>query len=103
MAHAGNDRTAIPDAASLREVLARFQEPLPYVARRQIITTILPLIALLAAMHVGLAFGWSPLLALGVPAAALTVRTFIIQHDCGHRSFFCARRANDQLGRFCSL
>ena len=45
MAHAGNDPTAIPDAASLREVLARFQEPLPYVARRQIITTILPLIA----------------------------------------------------------
>ena len=46
--------------------------------------------------------GW-PLLALGVPAAALTVRTFIIQHDCGHRSFFRARRANDLLGRFCSL
>ena len=38
-----------------------------------------PLIALLVAMHAGLVFGWWPLLALGVPAAALTVRTFIIQ------------------------
>jgi fatty acid desaturase len=73
MAQSGNDRTAIPDVASLREVLARFQDPLPHVATRQIVTTILPLIALLVAMHAGLAFGWWPLLALGVPAAALSV------------------------------
>ena len=99
----GVGRTAIPDAASLREVLARFQDPFPHAAMWQIVTTILPLIALLVAMHTGLAFGWWPLLALGVPAAALTVRTFIIQHDCGHRSFFRARRVNDLLGRFCSL
>jgi acyl-lipid omega-6 desaturase (Delta-12 desaturase) len=102
-AQSGNDWTAIPDAASLREVLERFQDPLPHVATRQIVTTILPLIALLAVMHAGLAFGWWPLLALGIPAAALTVRTFIIQHDCGHGSFCRTRRANDLLGRFCSL
>ena len=103
MAQSGNAQTVIPDAASLREVLARFQGALPHVATGQIVTTILPLIALLVAMHVGLAFGRWPLLALGVPAAALTVRTFIIQHDCGHGSFFRARRANDLLGRLCSL
>jgi fatty acid desaturase len=72
--HAGNDRTAIPDAASLREVLARFQDPLPHVATWQIVTTILPLIVLLMVLYAGLAFGWWPLLALGVPAAALTAR-----------------------------
>jgi omega-6 fatty acid desaturase (delta-12 desaturase) len=98
-----SDRIAIPDAASLREVLARFQDPLPRVATWQIVTTILPLIALLVAMYVGLAFGWWPVLTLGVPAAALTVRTFIIQHDCGHGSFCRSRLANDLLGRFCSL
>ena len=103
MVQAGNDQTAIPDAASLREVLARFQDPLPHVATLQIVTTIVPLIALLATMHAGLASGCWPLLALGVPAAALTVRTFIIQHDCGHGSFCRRRRANDLLGRFCSL
>jgi len=99
----GTLRTVIADATCLRAVLARFQEPLPHVAAWQIITTILPLIALLVAMHAGLAFGCWPVLALGVPAGALTVRTFIIQHDCGHRSFCRARRANDYLGRFCSL
>ena len=103
MAQSGNAQTVIYDAASLRKVLARFQDALPHVATGQIVTTILPLIALLAAMHAGLAFGWWPLLALGVPAAALTVRTFIIQHDCGHGSFFRARSANDLLGRLCSL
>ena len=33
-----------------------------------------------------------------VAAAALVVRLFIIQHDCGHRSFFRSRRACDLLG-----
>lgn len=37
-------------------------------------------------------------LILSVPAAAFTVRLFIIQHDCGHRSFFRSRRLNDLLG-----
>ena len=103
MAPSGNEPTAILGAASLREVLARFQGASPRVATGQVVTTILPLIVLLGVMHAGLAFGWWPLLALGIPAAALTVRTFIIQHDCGHGSFFRARRANDLLGRFCSL
>jgi omega-6 fatty acid desaturase (delta-12 desaturase) len=33
-----------------------------------------------------------------VPTALLLVRLFIIQHDCGHRSFFSSRRANDAVG-----
>jgi acyl-lipid omega-6 desaturase (Delta-12 desaturase) len=53
MTQSGNAQTVIPDAASLREVLARFQDALPHVATGQIVTTILPLIALLVAMHVG--------------------------------------------------
>lgn len=33
-------------------------------------------------------------------AAVFVVRLFMIQHDCGHRSFFASHRANDMLG-FC--
>ncbi len=40
---------------------------------------------------------WATLL-LAVPAAAFTVRLFIIQHDCGHRSFFESPRLNDLVG-----
>ena len=33
-----------------------------------------------------------------MPAAGLLVRLFIIQHDCGHGSFFRSRTWNDRLG-----
>ncbi|WP_298687799.1 fatty acid desaturase [uncultured Sphingomonas sp.] len=38
-------------------------------------------------------------LALTVPAGALLLRLFLIQHDCGHGSFFRRRRANTWAGR----
>jgi omega-6 fatty acid desaturase (delta-12 desaturase) len=37
-------------------------------------------------------------IALAFPAAGLTTRLFIIQHDCGHGSFFRSRIWNDRLG-----
>jgi omega-6 fatty acid desaturase (delta-12 desaturase) len=45
---------------------------------------------------------WLTLL-LAVPAGGLLVRIFIIQHDCGHGSFFPSRSANDRLGRILSV
>jgi len=36
-------------------------------------------------------------------ASGLLVRLFIIQHDCGHGSFFRSRRANDMVGRCISV
>ncbi len=38
-------------------------------------------------------------LILAPPAAALLVRLFMIQHDCGHGAFFASRRTNDWTGR----
>jgi omega-6 fatty acid desaturase (delta-12 desaturase) len=37
-------------------------------------------------------------LALVLPTGLFIVRLFVIQHDCGHRSFFHSRRANDCIG-----
>ena len=48
-----------------------------------------------AALSVGY---WLSLL-LAIPAAGFLVRLFMIQHDCGHGSFFRLRLANDWLGR----
>jgi omega-6 fatty acid desaturase (delta-12 desaturase) len=42
-------------------------------------------------------------LALALPAAGFMVRLFIIQHDCGHGSFFRSARANSLAGMLCSL
>jgi omega-6 fatty acid desaturase (delta-12 desaturase) len=42
-------------------------------------------------------------LAIAVPTAGLVVRLFMIQHDCGHGSFFRRRLANDWTGRAISV
>ncbi|MEJ2539274.1 MAG: fatty acid desaturase [Gemmatimonadota bacterium] len=39
-------------------------------------------------------------LVLAVPTAGFLMRLFMIQHDCGHGSFFTSRRARDAVG-FC--
>ncbi len=40
---------------------------------------------------------------LTIPAAGLLIRLFIIQHDCGHGSFFTTRKWNNRVGRVMSL
>ena len=103
---AGNAQKAMPLASGMRELRAitqRFQTAVPRTAAWQLATTFLPLLALLAAMQAGLALGWWWVLALGLPAAGLTVRVFALQHDCGHGSLFRIQRANDLVGRLCSL
>jgi omega-6 fatty acid desaturase (delta-12 desaturase) len=65
----------------------------------QLVTTLVPFAALLAIMTaVSHDRYWLTLL-LAFPAAGLLIRLFIIQHDCGHGSFFKSRTANDWLGR----
>ena len=69
----------------------------------QLLTTGLPFIALLILMAALSEERYWLTLLLAVPAAGLLVRLFIIQHDCGHGSFFRSRAANDRLGRALSM
>lgn len=55
------------------------------------------------AMAIALQFSVWPALILAIPAAGFLVRIFIIQHDCGHGSFFKKRKANDRIGTLCSI
>lgn len=90
----GRQHRPVPDAA--------FGPSLKH-ASGQLLSTFGPYFVLIAIMYaiVGVA-PWLTL-ALATPAAMLIVRIFIIQHDCGHGSFFRARGANDLLGRVCSV
>jgi omega-6 fatty acid desaturase (delta-12 desaturase) len=96
-------RISASERQELKAVAARFQQAEPRTAWRQIATTVVPLLMLLAAMHGGLAVGWWPVLGLALPAAGLVVRVFALQHDCGHGSLLRTRRLNDSVGRLCSL
>ncbi len=64
----------------------------------QLLSTVMPLAGLWTAMMLTVDDAYWVTLLLSVPAAAFMARLFIIQHDCGHRSFFRSRRLNDVLG-----
>ena len=70
----------------------------------EIAVTLVPFTALWAVAWAAVHFGyWELSFLLGVPAAGFLVRLFMIQHDCGHGSFFRYRLANDWMGRFLSV
>lgn len=50
------------------------------------------------AMLESLAIGWWLSLLIAPLAVGLLVRLFIVQHDCGHGSFFTSRKVNDNVG-----
>src|SRR5947209_7860698 len=85
--------------AELNALLAKYRRPELGRSLWQVSNTLVPFFALLAAMHllVGRGHPWLALL-LTLPAGLLLVRLFIIQHDCGHGSFFSSAWANDGLG-----
>lgn len=80
------------------ETARRHDRPNTQKSIRQLLTTIPPLIGLWIAMIVTVGNNYWLTLLLSIPAAAFTVRLFIIQHDCGHRSFFNSARLSDWLG-----
>ena len=69
----------------------------------QLVSTSLPFLASMATLLYAMSHGFWFALALAVPAAIFLVRLFIIQHDCGHGSYFKSRRTNETLGRVLSL
>lgn len=91
--------TAIP-TGDLKRQLAEYKTPRLGRSLFELIFTAACLAVLwvgawaLASIHL-----WWAALALIVPAALFLVRLFMIQHDCGHGSFFANKHANDWVGR----
>src|SRR5688500_14056222 len=80
-------------------IVARYERPHPGRAVAQLLTTLLPLGALFYVMYRSLAAPYWVTLLLAIPTAGFLVRTFIIMHDCAHRSFLPWPRVNDFVGR----
>jgi omega-6 fatty acid desaturase (delta-12 desaturase) len=88
------------DARLLSRALAGYREPSTARSLIEILITVLPLVVLWLAMWAALHLGHVWLYALLLlPAAGFLLRLFMIQHDCGHGSFFRSRRGNDWVGR----
>jgi acyl-lipid omega-6 desaturase (Delta-12 desaturase) len=80
-----------------------FQEPILVRSLGQLVTSFGGFFATCTAMYLCLAVSLWIALPISVLAAGFLVRIFIIQHDCGHGSFFRARWANELIGSLCSV
>ena len=83
---------------SLRETLAPYA--VPHVGRsvQDVLTSVVPYVALWVAMYYSARVSWVLALALAVPAGGFLLRTYILFHDCTHGSFLPSKRANAWLG-----
>ena len=81
-----------------REIVARYQTPSVKRAVWQLVSTLVPLVGAVILMNWSLSVSYWLTLALAVPAAGLTIRTFIIMHDCGHGSFLPSKTWNNIIG-----
>jgi omega-6 fatty acid desaturase (delta-12 desaturase) len=94
-----SDRPAVPDERRWIAMLAPYREPRLARSATELALTAVPFVALWLLMLLALRHSYWLALALALPAAGFLIRLFMIQHDCGHGSFFRRRRANDWLGR----
>ena len=69
----------------------------------QMITSFVPFIAIWVLMYYSLEWSYAITWLLALLNAFFTVRIFIIQHDCGHRSYFKNQRWNKIVGWICSI
>jgi len=88
------------DARRLPLKLAVYRTPSHARSVAELTITAVPLAALWAVawLTIWLGYAWAtPFIA--IPAAGFLLRLFMIQHDCGHGTFFSRRLANDWVGR----
>ena len=88
-----------PDSRTLAHALSRYREPISTRSVLEVVITAVPFALVWFLMWASLEAGYWIGLLLAVPAAGFLVRLFMIQHDCGHGSFFRHRLANDWVGR----
>jgi fatty acid desaturase len=80
------------NAKQWRSILQWYREPNLARSVREILITALPFAGLWVVMWASLARSYCLTLLFALPAASFLVRLFMIQHDCGHGSFFRNRR-----------
>jgi acyl-lipid omega-6 desaturase (Delta-12 desaturase) len=88
-----------PDLKRVARNVAAFRQSNNVRATGELIVSAVPLAALWYLMWLALDVSYLLTLLLSVPAAGFLLRLFLIQHDCGHGSFFSSRRVNDWVGR----
>src|SRR3990172_8116232 len=80
------------------EIVKRYTVPDPRKSSWQLINSLVPFFAIWVLMYFSLRVSYLLTLALAFLNAMFLMRIFIIQHDCGHNSFFKSTRLNNFVG-----
>ncbi|MEQ8667670.1 MAG: fatty acid desaturase [Pirellulales bacterium] len=83
--------------------LAKYRLPELWKSCWQIANSVLPFCGFWYLMYLSISWSYFLTISLAVPTAGFLVRIFVIQHDCGHYSFFRNRRANEIVGSACGI
>lgn len=100
------DSSVIKSTAAVphwQDLVKKYQFPDRWQSIWQIINSFVPFFLLYYLMYRSLSFSYGLVLLLALPAAGLLMRIFIIQHDCGHGSFFRSSRASEVVGTICGV
>ena len=87
-----------PSRVEVKSLLAGYRGARLSASLLQLALTFTSFVALWFAMWWSQDLGYACTLLLAVPTAGLAMRLFILQHDCGHGSFFASPRANRLTG-----
>jgi omega-6 fatty acid desaturase (delta-12 desaturase) len=86
-----------------KAIVSKYQVPSIWMSLWQLCNSFVPFFGIWIAMYFSLDYSYWLTLLLGLAGGGFLVRIFIIQHDCGHGSFFSSKKVNDLVGLFCSL
>lgn len=91
------------DTTFWNTVIPKYHAPRVRSSLWQVFNSFLPFFAIWYLMVLSLEVSYALTIALAAIQAGFMARIFIIQHDCGHGSFFRSRRAGDIVGMAASL
>ncbi len=86
-----------------KKLVAKYHKSNKLKSSWQLTNSFVLFIAFWLLMYFSLEWNYLFTLLLSFPAAGFLSRIFIIQHDCGHGSFFNSKKVNDFWGMFCSI
>ncbi len=83
---------------SWEKIVMKYNHPSLLRSIWQICNSVIPYIFMWYVMYRSLQYSYWITLLLSLLATGFLIRIFIIFHDCGHRSFFVSKRANNIVG-----
>jgi acyl-lipid omega-6 desaturase (Delta-12 desaturase) len=92
-----------PPLDVLRTNVAPYEKGVTGAAWWTLVTSLPPFALTWWLMYRSLSLSHWITLALAFPAAGFVLRTFIVQHDCGHGSFIKSASLRVWIGRICSI